>query len=295
MKFDLSWFTTIPGILITCGVVLLIIALIIFIITSKKNKKEESKGEVAATQNVADQIATPIEIDNTPLPSMTSSNDAAVPIGLPDEPVPVAEPTPVVAPVEPATSIPVAEPTPVVASVEPATSIPVAEPTPVVASVEPATSIPVAEPTPVVAPVEPATSIPVAEPTPVVAPVEPATSIPVAEPTPVVAPVEPATSIPVAEPTPVVAPVEEKPAIYGGVSEIIPNIDLNQKSDHQIYGGADPLENTQTLSVVSPSAPAVEPTPVVTIPTVEEATSQQSEPVINIIPSVEEVISGSNQ
>ena len=205
MKFDLSWFTTIPGILITCGVVLLIIALIIFIITSKKNKKEESKGEVAATQNVADQIATPIEIDNTPLPSMTSSNDAAVPIGLPDEPVPVAEPTPVVAPVEPATSIPVAEP------------------------------------------------------------------------------------------TPVVAPVEEKPAIYGGVSEIIPNIDLNQKSDHQIYGGADPLENTQTLSVVSPSAPAVEPTPVVTIPTVEEATSQQSEPVINIIPSVEEVISGSNQ
>ena len=115
MKFDLSWFTTIPGILITCGVVLLIIALIIFIITSKKNKKEESKGEVAATQNVADQTATPIEIDNTPLPSMTSSNDAAVPIGLPDEPVPVAEPTPVVAPVEPATSIPVAEPTPVVA------------------------------------------------------------------------------------------------------------------------------------------------------------------------------------
>ena len=205
MKFDLSWFTTIPGILITCGVVLLIIALIIFIITSKKNKKEESKGEVAATQNVADQTATPIEIDNTPLPSMTSSNDAAVPIGLPDEPVPVAEPTPVVAPVEPATSIPVAEP------------------------------------------------------------------------------------------TPVVAPVEEKPAIYGGVSEIIPNIDLNQKSDHQIYGGADPLENTQTLSAVSPSAPAVEPTPVVTIPTVEEATSQQSEPVINIIPSVEEVISGSNQ
>ena len=37
---DLSWFITIPGMLITGGVLLLIIALIIFILTSgKKNKK----------------------------------------------------------------------------------------------------------------------------------------------------------------------------------------------------------------------------------------------------------------
>ena len=40
MKFDLSWFKTIPGLLITFGVVLLIVALIIFIVTSSKNKKE---------------------------------------------------------------------------------------------------------------------------------------------------------------------------------------------------------------------------------------------------------------
>ena len=40
---DLSWFITIPGMLITGGVLLLIIALIIFILTSgKKNKKEET-------------------------------------------------------------------------------------------------------------------------------------------------------------------------------------------------------------------------------------------------------------
>ena len=39
--FDLSWFTTIPGLLITGGIVLLIIALIIFIVTGRKNKKEE--------------------------------------------------------------------------------------------------------------------------------------------------------------------------------------------------------------------------------------------------------------
>ena len=40
---DLSWFITIPGMLITGGVLLLIIALIIFILTSgKKNKKEKT-------------------------------------------------------------------------------------------------------------------------------------------------------------------------------------------------------------------------------------------------------------
>ena len=42
MNFDLSWFKTVPGLLITCGVVLLIIALIIFIVTSKNNKNVNS-------------------------------------------------------------------------------------------------------------------------------------------------------------------------------------------------------------------------------------------------------------
>ena len=43
MKMDFGWFTTIPGMLITGGVLLLIIALIIFISTSsKKGKKGES-------------------------------------------------------------------------------------------------------------------------------------------------------------------------------------------------------------------------------------------------------------
>ena len=38
-NFDLSWFTTIPGMFITGGVVLLIIALVILLITGKKTKK----------------------------------------------------------------------------------------------------------------------------------------------------------------------------------------------------------------------------------------------------------------
>ncbi|MBO5138148.1 MAG: hypothetical protein J6B89_00710 [Bacilli bacterium] len=47
MKFDLNWFTTIPGLLITGGVLLLVIALIIFIITSVKGKKSKKKEEEA--------------------------------------------------------------------------------------------------------------------------------------------------------------------------------------------------------------------------------------------------------
>ena len=52
MKFDLNWFTTIPGLLITCGILLLVIALIIFIITSVKGKKSKKGEEGMNNQNV---------------------------------------------------------------------------------------------------------------------------------------------------------------------------------------------------------------------------------------------------
>ena len=41
MSFDLNWFTTVPGIFITVGVVLLVIALILLIVTGRKSKKEK--------------------------------------------------------------------------------------------------------------------------------------------------------------------------------------------------------------------------------------------------------------
>ena len=41
MNFDFSWFLTIPGMLITGGVLLLIIALIVLIVSGKKDKKEK--------------------------------------------------------------------------------------------------------------------------------------------------------------------------------------------------------------------------------------------------------------
>ncbi len=274
MKFDLSWFTTIPGILITCGVVLLIIALVIFIVTSRKNKKLDSNKventdnsvNVQNTQNDNIQAVTPVEIDNAPLQDINNvpSNDAAVPIELPAEPIPVVEqPQPEPISVNPE---PIAVPTPVI------------EETPVVTNPTPsAINTTVPEPIPVVS-------------TPEVVPAVQPEAIPTPQPEviPVVNPVE--------------TPVQEKPSIYGGVSEIIPNINLNQKTEsHQIYGGADPLENTQTLtitpnnSVVASVEPVVtEQQPQVTIPTIDNTPSTQAQPVVNVIPSVEEVTQQNN-
>lgn len=262
MKFDLSWFTTIPGILITCGVVLLIVALVIFIITSRKNKKEgkenseDSKQDTSAPQS--DQNATPVVVDNSPLPNIEANNSAvATPIEAPEAiPVPV-ETTPT--PVQTVDAIP--------------TPIEVAQP--VVNSV-PAT--PVVDVTPQPIPVEPVVVTP--------------NVVDVAKPE--VVPVAPTNPVINVANEPVVAPTTEKTSIYGGVSQIIPSIDLNQKSNHQIYGGADPLENTQTLPVtpnVTP-IPVVESQPQVSTPTM--TTANQPQPVVNVIPTVEEVVQPSS-
>ena len=55
MGFDLSWFTTVPGLFITGGVILLIVALVILIVTNKKSKKEKAEVEnnAPADQNAA--------------------------------------------------------------------------------------------------------------------------------------------------------------------------------------------------------------------------------------------------
>ena len=68
---------------------------------------------------------------------------------------------------------------------------------------------------------------------------------------------------------------EVQPSIYGGVSQIIPNIEINQSS-HQIYGGADPLENTQSIKVVPEVKPAEENQAVIPpVPAAPEVVPQQ--------------------
>ena len=119
----LDWFMTIPGLLITCGVILLIVALVLFILG---NKKEKTTNNIAINTGVAnqplvnDEVATveptPVVI-NTPVedkvmepvsePSVidfgTTTEDASVAPTEYDfsisEAQPVVEETPVVEPV----------------------------------------------------------------------------------------------------------------------------------------------------------------------------------------------------
>lgn len=66
LALSLDWFTTIPGILVSVGVVLLVIALVLFILGSKKTKKEEK-----VVENT--EIATPVT-ENVTL------NEAVMPV-----------------------------------------------------------------------------------------------------------------------------------------------------------------------------------------------------------------------
>ena len=66
LALSLDWFTTIPGIMISLGVVLLIIALILFIVGSKKAKTEKKEVNTQVDTPVVDtvsdsQVVTPIE------------------------------------------------------------------------------------------------------------------------------------------------------------------------------------------------------------------------------------------
>ena len=56
LNFDLSFFTSIPGMLITGGVLLLIIALIIFIATSGKKSKKSKEVEKAQEMSAQEAI-----------------------------------------------------------------------------------------------------------------------------------------------------------------------------------------------------------------------------------------------
>lgn len=71
--FSLSWFTTIPGILITVGVLLLIVALVIFIVTSRKSKKEKGEG-VQPNVNV--------NVVPAPAPSIVTTNQPPVDLAM---------------------------------------------------------------------------------------------------------------------------------------------------------------------------------------------------------------------
>lgn len=58
----MDWFTTIPGILIICGVLLLIIAIVLFIVGSKKEKKDKKEVVDSNVNTLVNENVTPIPV-----------------------------------------------------------------------------------------------------------------------------------------------------------------------------------------------------------------------------------------
>ena len=329
MSFDLSWFTSAGGLLITGGVILLTIALVILIVTGKKPKKDKNAGAVPAENPV--QVANaPVVMDpnmvqqNNVQPAVSGMDSLAMNGGMVSNPPVSSMPS---APVE-AVSMPVVDP--MANASMPASPMggDVVSSAPVEAvSMPTVDSMPVVEAAPVMqTPEMPAiveqnsfgsAQVPVVDPiAPVVdnsvnnisnfgenaVPVVPAVEN-VAMPSPMVSEVniEPAAQ-PVVE-TPI-APAE--PVIYGGASPLVPDINFNQNTEHQIYGGADPLQNTQTMPAVSPAPVEVAPpqpeiapvapiemstmpdasTPIVAAPVMSPAEPVAPAPVINPVAPV---------
>lgn len=78
IAFSTEWFLTIPGILITCGVILLIIALIMFIVSSMKGKKDKSKPVVS--NNAVEQNSVPVSptVESNPVQANVPVNNIGV-------------------------------------------------------------------------------------------------------------------------------------------------------------------------------------------------------------------------
>lgn len=279
--FSLDWFMTIPGMLITGGVLFLIIALVIFIVTG--NKKSKPKKEVVAAQNESAtqavaatqtqvvqqptvattepvQPVTPaVESLTTPQPIVTETPQSVEPVSIVSQPA-VETGAPIInqVPAEPAVfSAKIPEevvPTPVV---EPQTT-PINEPIEMKVSES--------EPVEIVKPT-------VAVPTVNEVPTEPVVNTPSMFDTQAV-------EVPTSSYKAPVVENKERP-IYGGVSQIVPPIP-HEAAHRPIYGGANPLENTQSVPIVELNQEKLDQKPVA--PTINISTvatpSVASEPVV---------------
>ena len=91
------------------------------------------------------------------------------------------------------------------------------------------------------------------------------------------------------EVAPVAAP--EAPAIYGGANPAVAPAAVVDTTPHQIYGGADPLENTQSISVTDvaavsqPAMPEVAPVAAPETPAMPEVAPVVA-PVAPVMPEV---------
>lgn len=261
MSFNVEWFLTTQGMLITGGVLLLVIALVILLTSGKKDTDEDPTAAVSSAAISNDLGMNPVDSTQMVQPQMSIPG------------VPTLDP---IAPIEPA-SVNQFQPEVSqtvnlgmgIADVAPV-STPVAE-----ASMIETDSMAVAE-QPVVPPVLEINSIPEPQ-----IPVEP--MAPVTEPTPVVPNIsefnipdpiavanENMNSVAESVVEPMVQPISETPqqpevSIYGGVNPTQDIFKPAETAKPVIYGGADPLENTGAIPKVEIAPIQEQPVPEVKV------------------------------
>ena len=248
-SFDLSFFTSIPGLLITGGVLLLLIALIIFIATgSKKGKKEDKKEDVTVVvenKDVNEQDKEPFNAMPTVTPVSQPNTNALENNTAVTNPVVVETPKEVNEPVTNTVSeTPSLAKENTVSQVKP--TFDVVNPTqPITENVSTVSS---ASPLVTEASVQPKNE---GTETPVVSPNEPVSNEMDVSSAPVITIVDEDTKQNIEK------PIEDSKPIYGGVSSVIPKINVVGEEHRPIYGGADPLENTGALPKVNNSEDAL--------------------------------------
>lgn len=265
MSFNPGWFLTLPGILITSGVILLLIALILLLTSAKKEEEEENVSP--ANNFTTTNVETPVA------PEPVQINVPEAPVQEEIKPPVVEQPTiqPVQNIVEPqmAQQPPIANMGAGILDIANNNTKPVVEEVATPVKVETPGILNIGESTvPVQTQPEEIPSININN-------VVPPAETPVINPTPVVNATPVVPQAPVQEEVKKVITTEpvQPVSIYGGVS---PTIDIKkenlQPEKTVIYGGADPLENTAPIPTVAhPAYSTVIPTPQPATPGVNEA------------------------
>ena len=246
-NFDLSFFTSIPGMLITGGVLLLLIALVIFIATgSKKDKKKKTEAQtvddasttvvsstadstIATGETVVQPTVVPNDVGNIPTPVVTPTSDVQTePTTINNSPIVPEESSSVITNQEPlAQELPQVTAEPVEKEVTPVESTPLETvSTPIIEQKQPEVSV--------------NNDIKVDE--------APTITIVNEE----------------GNKNPVIDTSELSKPIYGGAEPVIPKIEVEGNEHRPIYGGANPLENTGAIptinnNVIEPVIQTVEP------------------------------------
>lgn len=265
MSFNPGWFLTLPGILITSGVILLLIALILLLTSAKKEEEEENVSP--ANNFTTTNVETPVA------PEPVQINVPQAPVQEEIKPPVVEQPTiqPVQNIVEPqmAQQSPIANMGAGILDIANNNTKPVVEEVATPVKVETPGILNIGES--IVPGQTQSEEIPSININNVVPPAE----TPVINPTPVVNATPVVPQAPVQEEVkPVITTEPVQPvSIYGGVS---PTIDIKKENLQQektvIYGGADPLENTAPIPTVAhPAYSTVIPTPQPVTPKVNEA------------------------